>query len=116
MIDPLHPDFANTPVALQRPRFAYSPADSQDSPAVTIITPFYNTGAIFAETACSVLQQSLQQWEWLIVNDGSTNSEALAMLDRYRDCDPRIRVIDLPVNAGPSAARNRGFQAATAPY
>ena len=35
------------------------------------MTPFYNTGVVFHETARSVLGQSFQQWEWLIVNDGS---------------------------------------------
>ena len=116
MIDPVRADFTNTPVSSRRPQFAYAPVDPDDSPIVAIITPFYNTGAVFEETARSVLQQSLQQWEWLIINDGSTTPEAVAMLDRYRNCDPRIRVIDLPVNAGPSAARNRGFQEAVAPY
>ena len=116
MIDPLHPDFADTPVSPQRPQFAYQPADPQVPPAVTIVTPFYNTGAIFDETARSVLRQSLQQWEWLIINDGSTDAESLTILQRYRQCDPRIRVIDHDTNKGLSAARNTGFRAAQTPY
>lgn len=116
MIDPARPDFTNTPVSPQRPRFNYIPSDPSVSPCVTIVTPFYNTGAIFHETARTVLQQSLQQWEWLIVNDGSTNPEARAILDVYRGRDPRIRVIDHTVNKGLSGARNTGFRAATAPY
>lgn len=116
MIDPVHPDYANTPASSLRPRFFYSPVEPTASPCVTILTPFYNTGPIFHETAQSILRQSLQQWEWLIVNDGSTNTESLAILEQYRQRDPRIRVIDLPKNAGPSAARNRGFQEAAAPY
>lgn len=116
MIDSARPDFTNTPVSPHRPRFHYIPADPLVSPCVTIVTPFYNTGAIFHETARTVLQQSLQQWEWLIVNDGSTNPEALAILDAYRDRDPRIRVIDHAINKGLSGARNTGFRAATAPY
>ena len=92
-------------------------ADPAAPPAVTIVTPFYNTGAIFHETARSVFRQSFQQWEWLIVNDGSTRPEALAILDEYRHLDdPRIRVIDLPTNQGPSAARNRAFREARASY
>ena len=53
-----------------------------------------------------MLAQSLQQQEWLIVNDGSTVPEALEVLDHYRSLDPRIRVIDLPRNMGTSAAKN----------
>src|SRR5262249_7832039 len=85
-------------------------------PCVTIVTPFYNTGVIFHETARSVLRQSLQQWEWLIINDGSTDPEALAILAGYRQRDPRIRVIDHSSNQGLSAARNTGFHSARTPY
>ena len=61
---------------------------------------------MFHETAQSILQQSLQQWEWIIVNDGSTDAAALAVLAGYRQGDPCIRVIDHPQNRGLSAARN----------
>jgi len=116
MIDPARPDYTNTPVASGRPRYSYTPVDRSAPPCVTIVTPFYNAGAIFEETAYSVLRQSLQQWEWLIVNDGSTEPESLAILNAYRSRDPRIRVIDHGINVGLSAARNTGFQAARTPY
>jgi glycosyltransferase involved in cell wall biosynthesis len=116
MIDPANPDYTNTPASSRRPRFGYVPADPTASPVVTIVTPFYNTGSVFHETAQSVLQQSLQQWEWVIVNDGSTNPEALAVLETYRRRDLRIRVIDFSTNRGPSTARNTAFQQARASY
>ena len=117
MIDPSSPDFANTPVSPLRSYYSYQPADPAAPPAVTILTPFYNTGEVFRETAQSVLQQSFQQWEWLIVNDGSTDETALRILDEYRSsADPRIRVIDMPANVGPSAVRNAGYQAARTEY
>ena len=117
MIDPNSPDYTNTPASDRRPVYGYAPADTTAPPVATIVTPFYNTGAIFHETARSILRQSLQQWEWLIVNDGSTRPEALAVLDEYRHlADSRIRVIDLPGNQGPSAARNRAFQEVRTPY
>lgn len=116
MINPLRPDYSATPAAPQRPTFGYRSCDVHAGPAATIVTPFYNTGTIFHETAHTVLHQSFQQWEWLIVNDGSTDSEALAILDTYRNYDPRIRVIDHPVNQGLSAARNTGFRTANTPY
>lgn len=116
MIDPIRPDFANTPVSIWRPRFEYTPVDISASPCVTIVTPFYNTGAVFLETARSVFRQSLQQWEWIIVNDGSTEPGSLTILEQFRSGDPRIRVIDHGSNRGLSAARNTGFCAARAPY
>lgn len=112
MIDPARPDFTNTPVSPRRPRFGYAPADPSESPCVTIVTPFYNTGAIFHDTARTIFQQSLQQWEWIIINDASTDAEALAVLATYRNCDPRIRVIDHAESQGPGEARNTGFRAA----
>ncbi|RMF83646.1 MAG: glycosyltransferase [Planctomycetota bacterium] len=116
MIDPQQPDYRNTPVSPSRPRFHYRLADPKTPPAVSIVTPFYNTGDIFRETAASVFQQSLQAWEWLIINDGSDDPAALAVLDAFRDCDARVRVIDLPENRGPGAARNTGYEAARCAY
>jgi len=116
MIDPTTPDFTNSPVSSNRPGFEYVLADPTTPPYVSIITPFYNTGPVFHETARSVLQQSFQQWEWLIVNDGSTDPDALALLADYRHKDPRIRVIDHPENRGLSAARNTGFHKARTEY
>lgn len=114
MIDPNHPDFATTP-ALRPLRFTYAP-DGELAPLVSIVTPFFNTGQVFHETAATVLGQSFQRWEWMIVNDGSTQPEALALLAEYRERDPRILVLDLPRNGGSSAARNAGFAAARAEF
>ena len=116
MIDPRQPDFSNTPADPQRPAFEYVLADPGAPPGVTILTPFYNTGAVFHETARSVFRQSFQQWEWLIVDDASTDPEARAVLATYEHCDPRVRVIHQETNRGPSAARNTGFGLARAPY
>jgi hypothetical protein len=85
-----------------------------EPPAVAIITPYYNTGALFEQTAAAVRGQTLQQWEWLIVNDGSTDPAALEVLEPLRGADPRIRVIDQP-NRGLPAARNAGVAASAAP-
>ena len=77
---------------------------------MTIITPFFNTGAIFHETVKSVFNQSLQQFEWMIINDGTTDKASKDVLDCYRNLDPRIRVIDHSVNCGVTTALKIGFQ------
>src|SRR5437870_4144644 len=87
--------------------------DALDQPAppgapILIITPFYNAGPEFQATAQSVMQQTFTDWEWLIVNDGSTQPEALAMLARYAGSDPRLHIIHNKSNRGLSAARNAG--------
>lgn len=134
MLDPRAPDHANTPVAPSRPRMAYAPAprgpdEPPPAPAVSVVTPFYNVGPVFHETAACLLGadasgsircagQSLQNFEWIIVNDASTSPEALDALRPYRDLarrDPRVRVIDHGRNHGLPAARNTGWRAARAP-
>jgi glycosyltransferase involved in cell wall biosynthesis len=116
MIDPNQPDYAQTPIAPQRPHFDYVLVEHPAPPCVTIVTPFYNTGLLFHDTARSVLQQSLQQWRWLIINDGSTEPESLTVLATYRQRDPRIQVLDHETNRGLSAARNTGFRQADTTY
>jgi glycosyltransferase involved in cell wall biosynthesis len=116
MIDPQRPDYSDTPASERRSSFAYALADARVEPVVSIVTPFFNTGALFHETARSVFRQSLQQWEWLIVNDASTDPVALEVLDHYRHRDDRIRVIDLATNGGPSRARNVAYAAARTPF
>ena len=116
MIDPDRPDYDNTPASDRRPAFDYELADAPCAPCVSIVTPFYNTGAVFHETARTVLRQSLQCWEWIIVNDASTDPVSLEILGQYRRGDARIRVLDLPENRGLAGARNAGFRAARTPY
>jgi len=80
-LDPSNPNYANTLRAPFRPRLDYRPQNPSAPPVVSIITPFFQWRPVFHETAECVFRQSLQQWEWLIINDGSTEPEALRMLD-----------------------------------
>lgn len=116
MIDPRGPDFSCTPASARRPRFEYATRERAAAPIVSIVTPFHDPGAAFRETARCVLQQSLQEWEWIVVNDCSTEPLSLALLDELRESDSRIRVVDHAANRGPGAARNTGFAAARGRY
>ena len=116
MINELHPDFEHTPAHLLGKDFAYLLADKSLSPLISIVTPYYNTGEIFHETARCVLGQSFQQWEWIIVDDGSDDPTTQLTLSEYRDRDPRIRVINHADNRGLSAARNTGFRHANCDF
>ena len=107
-------DFASTPASADRPGFRYLLRQAEE-PVLSIITPFFNTGDVFHETARSVFAQSMQAWEWVVVNDGSTDAHALGVLAQYRP-HPRIEVIDLPSGGGPAAARNAGAERARTNY
>ena len=84
---------------------------------MTIITPFFDTDPTeFEKTVVSVGRQSLQQWEWVIVDDCSTRRDSLEMLRRCRDADPRIRVVRHDENRGPAAARTTGVRHARSEF
>lgn len=79
--------------------------------AVSIVTPAWNAAAHIAETIASVRAQSWQDWEWLIVDDGSTDDTATIVRAATAE-DARIRLLQQS-NAGPSAARNRAMAEAS---
>lgn len=61
-------------------------------PKVSVVTPFYNTEAYLEECIRSVLAQTLPDFEYLLVNNRSTDG-SLTIAQRYAAIDPRIRVI-----------------------
>ena len=79
-----------------------------DRPTVSVLIPAYNAEQYIDEAIESVLNQTFQDFEIIVVNDGSTDETRTRLAD-YED-EPRITVIDQD-NAGPAAARNRCFNA-----
>lgn len=69
----------------------------------------YNGEAFLSESIESVLAQSFQDFEFIIVNDGSTDGSS-AILERYRTADARIQIVDNDNNSGLSASLNKGLQ------
>mgnify|MGYP003575058365 CR=1 FL=1 len=85
-----------------------------EAEGISIVTPFYNTGVVFWETYASVLNQHLTNWEWIIVNDGSTSAEALQILQELvQKENERFLIVHCSTNEGLPAARNRGVTAAS---
>ena len=80
-------------------------------PLVSIITPAYNAARWLPETMASVQAQTLTGWEQLLVDDGSSDN-SVALIEAAAQADPRFRLLRTPFNAGPSAARNVGLDAA----
>ncbi|MBW4651842.1 MAG: glycosyltransferase family 2 protein [Kaiparowitsia implicata GSE-PSE-MK54-09C] len=76
------------------------------SPIVSVIIPSYNAMAYLPDTLASVLNQTFQDFEVLIINDGSTDhiTDWMSTIT-----DPRVRCISQE-NRGLSEARNTGIQ------
>ena len=79
---------------------------------ISIVMPAYNAETYIAEAIASVLAQTFDDWELLIVNDGSTDGTAAAIASFD---DPRIRLFHQR-NAGIGAARNSALHHATGAY
>lgn len=84
-------------------------------PLVSIITPYYNLGPVFLETVMCIQRMSFIRWEWIIVDDGSTDMASIEQLQRVAAADERIKVIRQE-NAGPGVARNTAVAHAQAEY
>lgn len=80
---------------------------------VSIIIPFFNRLDLLSKTINSVLMQTHNNWELLLINDGST--ESLEPIEKQIINDKRIRLLHQS-NTGVSAARNLGIREATGEY
>lgn len=78
---------------------------SENVPIISVVVPVYNGATTVKETIESVLQQTYQNFEIIVINDGSQD-DTLAIVNSIQD--HRIKVFSYP-NAGLSASRNRGF-------
>lgn len=80
---------------------------------ITVITPFYNSSECMNKPIESMLNQTYQNWEWICVDDCSTD-DTLAKLQEIAKKDSRIKVIAKDKNGGNSASSlNYGIQYCT---
>jgi len=67
--------------------------EGSKQPLVSVVTPFYNTEAYLAECIESVLAQTYANWEYVLVNNLSTDASR-SICERYARKDRRIRLLD----------------------
>lgn len=84
------------------------------SPTVTVQTVVYNAEQWIKDTMDSILNQTFEDFEYIIVNDGSTD-KTTQILNRYNDLDERIRVINQS-HLGTAHAHNQGIKLARGKY
>ena len=83
-------------------------------PKLSIIVPIYNTGIYLHKCLKSVLSQTLDDFELILIDDGSKD-ESGKICDEYAQKDSRVRVIHKE-NQGVSIARNTGIKEAKGEY
>ena len=84
----------------------------ETQPLVSVLTPVYNNADFLAECIESVLAQTYQNWNYLIVNNGSTD-DSLAIAQKYAAQDSRIKVHDNDEFLGMEANHNATLRRAS---
>lgn len=80
---------------------------------VTIVTPMFKGAPFIGEAIDSVVRQTYENWEMIIVDDCSPdNGAGIEIVERYMAMDSRINLIALAEKKGSSGARNTGIRAA----
>lgn len=88
-----------------------------DTPLVSIIIPTFNRAHLIGETLDSVLAQTYQNWECIVVDDGSTDTTQ-DLMGEYMAKDLRFQYHHRPKDRlpGGNAARNYGFELSKGEY
>jgi glycosyltransferase involved in cell wall biosynthesis len=82
---------------------------------ISVIMPSYNSEHFISKAIDSVLSQTYDHWEMIIVDDCSHDNSAL-IIEEYCKKDSRIKLIKLEKNSGPAVARNTGIKEAKGRY
>ena len=78
-------------------------------PVISIITPSWNPSDKIFQLANCILNQTYPYYEWIIVDDESTNEKSLEYFKKLEKMDSRIHVLHKK-NAGPAKARDYGVE------
>ncbi|HMU36234.1 MAG TPA: glycosyltransferase, partial [Marmoricola sp.] len=87
------------------------------APLFSIVTPVYNPPIdVLKDTIESVFAQDFTDWEWILVDDCSTDPGVLQTLQEAARVDPRVKVISRQTNGHIVAASNDGVDAAAGTF
>lgn len=92
-----------------------NPAHAGVTPLVSVITPNHNGAHHLAATYRALAAQTIDRWQWLVVDDHSTDL-SVELVECWADSDHRIRLLRTPSNLGAGPARNLGVAASEGRY
>ncbi len=84
-------------------------------PVISVVMPTYNRIDLLPRSIESILNQTYKDFEFIIVDDGSTDG-SVSLIRDYQKKDKRIRLIQNDKNRGISYSRNRGMDVARGKY
>ena len=90
-------------------------AKESKQPLVSIVVPVYNAARFMDDTIQTVLNQTYQNWELLLVDDCSSD-DSVQIIKMYQKRDERIKLFKLSENSGAAIARNTGIDKAKGRY
>lgn len=88
---------------------------SVEEPALSVIVPIHDGEEYLPECIDSLLAQTFEDFELILVDDASSEPARL-VIDRYLDEDPRVKLLRFEDNVGPGVARNAGLASARGEY
>jgi glycosyltransferase involved in cell wall biosynthesis len=77
-----------------------NPDGLEDSSMISYFTPIYNTGEKLFNTYQSLLDQTYNNWEWVLVNDSTDGGKTLKIAESIAAKDPRVRLYDFREKSG----------------
>lgn len=85
------------------------------TPCISIIMPLYNAERFLEETLISISKQTFQDYELICINDGSDDN-TVNIVQKFKNNDPRIKLLSGEKRSGAAVARNRGIKEAKGKY
>ena len=116
-LEPTITDPAAPPITRPGDSTRPAPPPPTNTPLISVLTPVHDPPVHMLEEAiASVRAQTFTNWELCLADDGSTDPEIIAALERHAASDPRIHLTRRDTAGGISAATNTALETATGEY
>ena len=86
------------------------------TPLISIVTTLYNYARFIGDLAQTVIAQTWDNWEWIIVDDASTDNPGQAMHPYVKKYGSKIKILNWGTNRGYSACKNDGIRNSRGEY